>query len=70
LKDSTVLVTKDEDFAGWSRLRQPAPTVLWWHLGDLKKSERRAKLSPLLPELVRRCAAGETFVEVFRAGVR
>lgn len=28
LDSSYVLVTKDEDFAEWSRLREPAPTVL------------------------------------------
>ena len=60
-----VLVTKDEDFAEWSRLRQPAPPVLWLRIGNLKKPELRAKLAPLLPELVERLGAGETLIEVF-----
>ena len=41
------------------------PTVLWMRIGNLKKSELRAKLSPLLTGLVRRREAGETLVEVF-----
>jgi predicted nuclease of predicted toxin-antitoxin system len=60
-----ILVTKDEDFAEWSRLRQPAPPVLWLRIGNLKKTELRAKLAPLLPELVQRLQAGETLIEVF-----
>lgn len=60
-----VLVTKDEDFAEWSRLREPAPAVLWLRIGNLKKVELRAKLVPLLPELVERLQAGETLIEVF-----
>jgi predicted nuclease of predicted toxin-antitoxin system len=52
LHSGHVLVTKDEDFAEWSRLREPAPPVLWLRIGNLKKSELRAKLTPLLPELV------------------
>jgi predicted nuclease of predicted toxin-antitoxin system len=60
-----VLVTKDEDFAEWSRLRQPAPPVLWLRIGNLKKAELRAKLAPLLPALVERLGAGDTLVEVF-----
>jgi hypothetical protein len=54
LDSSYVLVTKDEDFAEWSRLREPAPPVLWLRIGNLKKVELRAKLVPLLPELVGR----------------
>jgi len=48
-----------------SRLRPPARAVLWSRLGNLKKSELRAKLSPLLPEVRRRLKAGETLIEVF-----
>ena len=59
------IVTKDEDFAEWSRLRQPAPAVLWLRIGNLKKAELRAKLAPLLPELLERLQAGETLIEVF-----
>ncbi len=65
LKEGYVLVTKDEDFAEWSRLRQPARAVLWLRLGNLKRTELRAKLSPLVPELLRRLEAGETLIEVF-----
>ena len=65
INSNLVLVTKDEDFAEWSRLRQPAPPVLWLRIGNLKKAELRAKLAPLLPELVERLGAGETLIEVF-----
>jgi len=44
---------------------QPAPAVLCLRTGNLKKSELRAKLSLLRPELVRRWAAGETLIEYF-----
>ena len=57
-----MLVTKDEDFAERSRLRLPARAVFWLRLGNLKKSDLRAKLSPLVPELgqprPRRSASG------------
>ncbi len=65
LDSGYVLVTKAEDFAEWSRLRQPAAAVLWPRIGHLKKAELRAKLAPLLPELVERLQAGETLIEVF-----
>jgi predicted nuclease of predicted toxin-antitoxin system len=65
LQGGYVIVTKDEDFAEWSRLRQPAPPVLWLRLGNLKKVELHAKLAPLLPDLVQRLQAGETLIEVF-----
>jgi len=65
LDSGSVLVTKDEDFAEWSRLREPAPAVLWLRIGNLKKAELRAKLVPLLPELVERLQAGESLIEIF-----
>ena len=65
LDSGDVLVTKDEDFAEWSRLREPAPAVLWLRMGSLKKTELRARLAPLLPELLERLQAGETLIEVF-----
>lgn len=65
LKEGYTLVTKDEDFAEWSRLRQPAPPVVWLRIGNVKRAALRAKLEPLLPDLVRRLEAGETLIEVF-----
>ena len=65
LDSGYVLVTKDEDFAESSRLRQPAPAILWLRIGNLKKVELRAKVVPLLPELVKRLQSGETLTEVF-----
>ena len=59
------LVAKDEDCAEWSRLRQPARAVLRLRSGNLKRVERRAKVVPLLPELVQRLQSGETPIEVF-----
>jgi predicted nuclease of predicted toxin-antitoxin system len=63
LDSGFVLVTKDEDFAAWSRLREPAPAVLWLRIGNLKKVELRAKLVPLLPELVERLQAAPAETE-------
>lgn len=65
LRESRVLVTKDEDFAEWSRLRAPAPAIVWLRIGNVKKSALRAKLVPLLPEITRRLEAGETLLEIF-----
>jgi len=39
--------------------------VLWLRIGNLKKAELRAKLAPLLPELLERLQAGKTLIEVF-----
>ena len=36
LKEGCVLVTNDEDFAEWLRLRPPAPAVLCLRIGNLK----------------------------------
>jgi len=65
IREGFVLVAKDEDFAEWSRLRDPAPPVLWLRIGNLKKAELMSKLVPLLPELVRRLERGETLIEVY-----
>ncbi len=65
LKKGYVSVPKDEDFAEWSRLRQPAPPVVWLRIGNVKRAALRPKLEPLLPDLVRRLEAGETLIEVF-----
>lgn len=65
LERDCVIVTKDEDFAEWSRLRVPAPPVLWLRLGNLKKAEVRRRLGPLVPTIVQRFEAGEMLVEVF-----
>jgi predicted nuclease of predicted toxin-antitoxin system len=65
LKEGYVLVTKDEGFAEWSRLRQPAPPVVWLRIGNVKRAALRAKLEPLLPDLVRRLESGETLIEVY-----
>ena len=65
LQGGYVLVTKDEDFAEWSRLRQPAPPVVWLRIGNVKRIALRSKLEPLLPDLVRGLELGETLIEVF-----
>lgn len=65
LNGGYVLVTKDEDFAEWSRLRQPAPPVVWLRIGNVKKAVLRERIEPLLADLVGRLEAGETLVEVF-----
>jgi len=64
LQGGYVVVTKDEDFAEWSRLRQPAPAVVWLRIGNVKRAALRGRLEPLLPELIRRLESGETLIEV------
>lgn len=60
-----VLITKDEDFAEWSRLRVPAPSVVWLRVGNLRKSALQARFETLLPDLLSRLETGETLIEVF-----
>lgn len=64
VRDGYVLVTKDEDFAEWSRLRQPAPPVLWLRIGNVKRAQIRPRLEPLLAGLRQRLEAGESLIEV------
>lgn len=59
-----VLVTKDEDFAAWSRFRQPAPPVVWLRIGNVKRSALRPRLQPLLADIVKRLEAGEMLIEI------
>ena len=59
------LVTQAEDCAEWLRLRQPARAVLRDGIGNLEKVERRAKVVPLFPQLVKRLQAGQALIEEF-----
>jgi hypothetical protein len=47
------------------RLRQPARSVLRDGIGNLEKVELRAKVVPLLPQLVKRLQAGQALIEEF-----
>lgn len=64
LEGGYTLVTKDEDFAEWFWLREPAPAIVWLRIGNVKRAALHAKIEPLLPELVRRLECGEKLIEV------
>jgi predicted nuclease of predicted toxin-antitoxin system len=64
VREGYVLITKDEDFAEWSRLRNPTAQVLWLRIGNVKRNQLQARLEPLLQGLLQRLGAGETLIEV------
>lgn len=64
LKGGYTLITKDEDFAEWSRLREPAPAVVWLRIGNVKRAALHVRLDAVLPEVVRRLEGGEKLIEV------
>jgi predicted nuclease of predicted toxin-antitoxin system len=58
-----VIFTKDEDFA-FRRLRaQTGPTVVWLRVGNSSNLALQRWLMPLLSEVERMVAAGETLIE-------
>ncbi len=64
VRDGSLIFTKDEDFAV-RRLRSPAgPTVVWLRVGNCSNSALQRWLMPLLPEIERLVAFGETLIEV------
>lgn len=65
LEGAFVLITKDEDFAEWSRLRVPAPPVVWLRVGNLRSAALHVRIESLLPDLLRRLQAGDSLIEAF-----
>ena len=65
LRETAVVVTKDEDFA--QRVlasRRPAPTVVWLRVGNCSNRALRAWFAPLWPRIFEALQQGERLVEV------
>jgi predicted nuclease of predicted toxin-antitoxin system len=64
VREGAVIFAKDEDFA-LRRLRaQTGPTVVWLRVGNSSNLALQRWLMPLLSEIERMVAAGETLIEV------
>ena len=64
IRQDDVIFTKDEDFA-LRRLRaQSGPVVVWLRVGNCSTPALRKWLLPLLSEIERMVADGETLIEV------
>jgi len=59
-----IIMTKDEDFAALATLGESPAAVVWIRFGNATNTKLRAWLTPLLPEIIERLAAGETLIEV------
>jgi predicted nuclease of predicted toxin-antitoxin system len=65
VREQTVVVTKDEDFA--QRVlasRKAAPVVVWLRVGNCSNRALRTWFAPLLPKIVEAVQQGERLVEV------
>lgn len=64
VREGTVILTKDEDFAV-RRLREPnGPTIVWLRIGNCSRAALARWLTPLLPSVAALVAAGEGVIEV------
>ncbi len=65
LRESEVVITKDEDFAIRRTLKiSGAPQIVWLRVGNCSNRALMQWLAPLWPDLVRRLASGDVLVEV------
>ena len=58
------VVTKDEDFVARCLNTPDGPSVVWLRIGNSTKRALFVWLEPLLPDIMRRLAAGDKLVEV------
>jgi predicted nuclease of predicted toxin-antitoxin system len=59
-----VLITKDSDFVQLARQDRTGPQVVWIRLGNVTNRALRARIGPILPDLVAALEAGERVVEI------
>jgi predicted nuclease of predicted toxin-antitoxin system len=64
VREGAVIFTKDEDFALRRLREQTGPTVVWLRVGNSSNLALQGWLMPLLSEIDRMVAAGETLIEV------
>ena len=65
-KDSSIIVTKDRDFAIWARARRQGPQVVWIRLGNASWTNLHAWLEPRWNEIEFHLREGARLVEVGR----
>ena len=58
------IITKDEDFVGRGRFREPTPPVVWIRLGNVSRRTLLARFLPLLPQVTGLIEAGEQVIEI------
>jgi predicted nuclease of predicted toxin-antitoxin system len=64
VREGTVILTKDEDFAA-RRLREPdGPTIVWLRVGNCSRAALVRWLTSLLSSIEALVAAGESVIEV------
>jgi predicted nuclease of predicted toxin-antitoxin system len=64
VREGTIVVTKDEDFAA-RRLREPhGPTIIWLRVGNCSRAALVRWLAPLLASIEALVEAGESVIEV------
>jgi predicted nuclease of predicted toxin-antitoxin system len=61
---STVIVTKDQDFADRSLSSKTAPIIVWLRVGNTSNRALLTWLLPLLPDIISRIETGDKLVEV------
>lgn len=59
-----VIVTKDSDFVQLARLNKRGPQVIWIRLGNVTNRRLRARLTPILADIVAALGAGERVIEI------
>jgi predicted nuclease of predicted toxin-antitoxin system len=60
-----VIVTKDEDFAQLTILRQDSVSVVWLRVGNCRTAVLLTSFERLWPEIVRQLEAGARLIEVY-----
>jgi predicted nuclease of predicted toxin-antitoxin system len=64
LASSTVIVTKDEDFAQRKVLRDNGPVVIWIRVPNTRRQHLLTWFETMLPDVLAALERGETLVEV------
>jgi len=59
-----VIISKDEDFAEWTRRGRTGPAVVWLRIGNCSNRALREWLEPLFPRIVKKLEEGERLIEV------
>lgn len=63
-QEGVALVTKDQDFAGFSRHDPSGPPVIWVRLGNTTNRALRQAFAPILPLVLDALDRGERLIEV------
>jgi predicted nuclease of predicted toxin-antitoxin system len=64
LASSTVIITKDEDFAQRKVLTDSGPVVIWIRVPNTRRRDLLARFETMLPDVLAALERGETLVEV------